>query len=194
MKSGLFLLILLFGSCNYHIVRKNEEVAISLPFITGDKDGTFTKWLSSEISSSGITKCSSRDTRYQLQVRLNPEIAERIGFRYDRKPDGALLPNIIGTETRQTMVAIIELIDTYEEKVIYGPKEFRAHADFDYLDSDNIADMSFINPQGERTLSFNYSLGQLNTIEGSTDAAMPSIYRILSKKIADELAWYFNIH
>ena len=28
MKSGLFLLILLFGSCNYHIVNKNEEVAI----------------------------------------------------------------------------------------------------------------------------------------------------------------------
>jgi hypothetical protein len=194
MRRVLVGMSLLFSSCSYHVVDHSDVATVGIPFITGDKDGCFTKLLAQEIATSGIVEYKSRDTRYQLRITLDSEAAERIGFRYDRRADGTLKTNIIGTETRKVANATVELVDMLTDKIVFGPKVFAAHGDFDYVDSDNITDMSFINPLGERVLVFNYSLGQLNVIEGATDTAMPSIYRILSKKITDELAFYFKDH
>ncbi len=192
MKLGILALICLLGSCQYHVVNNSDAVTLGIPFIKGDKDGAFSKLLTQEIAVSGIGEFRSRDCRYEIHVSMNPENLERIGFRYDRKPDGQLKPNIIGTETRKTVSAQVEVYDLVYDRVVFGPKTFVGQVDFDYVDSDNIADMSFINPEGKRTLVFSYSLGQLNTIEGAQDSASPSVYRILSKKIADELALHFR--
>ena len=185
------LLVLFLSSCSYHLVDNEQNVTMGVPFIKGDKDGIFSKVLSQEISCSGLADFRSRDARYELHITLNPDEVERIGYRYDRKPDGTLKKNIIGTETRRKISAQVELYDLLYEKTVYGPKVFEADGDFDYLDSDNIADMSFVNPAGERILAFSYSLGQLNTIEGASDAVAASVYRKLSKKISDELALHF---
>lgn len=190
--SYLIILAFLVSSCRYHVVNSKDDNTIGVPFIAGDKDGLLTKAITSEISSSGFGEFRSRDTRYELVIKLQPDAVERVGYRYDRLADGTLRPNIIGTETRRTVTVTYELVDNLYDKVIFGPKTATSFADFDYLDTDNIADMSFINPLGQRVLAFNYSLGQLNTIEGASDAALMSIYRDLSKKIADELALYFK--
>jgi hypothetical protein len=184
--------VLSLNSCSYHVVNSKGDNTIGIPFVPGDKDGLLTKAITQEISTSGLGEFRSRNTRFELVVKLEPDFVERIGYRYDRLPDGTLRPNIIGTETRRTVTVSYELIDTLYDKVVFGPKSTSAFADFDYLDTDNIADMSFVNPLGQRILAFNYSLGQLNTIEGATDASLISIYRMLSKNIADELALYFN--
>lgn len=186
------LTCLFLTSCSYHVVNNKDDTTIGVPFVPGDKDGLLTKAITQEISTSGLGEFRSRNTRYELIVKIDPEFVERVGYRYDRLADGTLRPNIIGTETRRTVSVTYELVDTLYDKVILGPKTTSAFADFDYLDTDNIADMSFVNPVGQRILAFNYSLGQLNTIEGATDASLASIYRILSKNIADELALYFN--
>lgn len=194
MKTKLFLIVALvfLSSCGYHIVNSTNDNTIGIPFVPGDKDGLLTKAITQEISTSGFGEYRSRNTRYELSVKLEPDFVERVGYRYDRLADGTLRPNIIGTETRRTVTVTYELIDNLYDKVVFGPKSTSAFADFDYLDTDNIADMSFINPLGQRILAFNYSLGQLNTIEGATDSSLISIYRNLSKNIADELALYFN--
>jgi len=192
MKKLLIFAVLAFTSCSYHVVDNSNSLLLGIPFIQGDKDGSFSKILTQEIASSGLAEFRSRDTRYELHITMNPDALERIGFRYDRFADGTLRPNIVGTETRKTVNISVELYDTLFEKVIYGPKNFQAHTDFDYVDPDNIIEMSFVAPDGQRELAFNYSLGQLNTIEGAQDTANLSVYRILSKKIADELALHFK--
>lgn len=183
---------LVLNSCHYHVVNTKTDHTVGVPFVPGDKDGLLTKAIIQEISTSSFGEFRSRNTRYELIVKLEPDMTERVGYRYDRLADGTLRPNIIGTETRRTITISYELVDTLYDKVVFGPKSTSAFADFDYLDTDNIADMSFVNPLGQRILAFNYSLGQLNTIEGATDASLTSIYRILSKNIADELALYFS--
>lgn len=191
MKHFIISACAFLASCQYHVVNQSDVASISIPFIINDKDGLLTNLLSEELAVAGIGEFRSRDSRYELQVHLNPDALERVGFRYDRQPDGTLKQNIIGTETRKTVSATVELYDHLYEKTVFGPKTFTASSDFDYVDSDNIADMSFIAPSGQRTLVFEYSLGQLNTIEGAQDSASGSIYRMLSKKIIDELALHF---
>jgi hypothetical protein len=183
--------LVLNSSC-YHLLTQDEQITLSIPFIKGDKDGMFSKCLTQQIALAGIGEFSSRNTRYEIHVSLSPDQLERIGFRYDREPNGTFKPNIIGTETRKNVVATVELYDLLYDKVVFGPQTFKAQGDFDYVDSDNIADMSFLNSQGQRNLVFSYSLGQLNTIEGAQDAVSASIYTELSKHIVDELAFYFE--
>lgn len=188
----LGFILLALSSCQYHLVSNANDNTVGVPFIYGDKDGSFSKILIQELSSSGCCHFASRDTRYEVHAKIINDSSERIGFRYDRFADGELRPNIVGTETRRAITAEIELVDTIFDKVVFGPKTFVAHADYDYQDTDNIIDMSFVDPQGQRVLGFSYSLGQLNTVEGSQDVAVFAIYRSLSKKITDELALFLK--
>ncbi len=183
---------LILTACNYHTIKSDNQYSVGIPFITGDKDGSFSKILAQELSGSGVAHFASRNTRYEIHAKIINDASERIGFRYDRFADGELRPNLVGTETRRNITCEVELVDTIFDKVVFGPKVFTSHSDYDYQDTDNIIDMSFVDPAGQRVLGFSYSLGQLNTVEGSQDVAIFSTYRSLSKKITDELALFLR--
>lgn len=173
-------------------MNNHDDICVGVPFITGDKDGSFSKILAQELSSSGVANFASRNTRYEVHAKIVSDNSERIGFRYDRFADGELRPNIVGTENRRSINVEVELYDTIYNKIVYGPHIFSAQSEYDYQDTDNIIDMSFVDPMGQRVLGFSYSLGQLNTVEGSQDVAVFAIYRSLSQKITDQLALFFK--
>lgn len=192
MKQLLFPLYLLLTACSYHTVNVDDKPLVGVPFIQGDLDGGFTQIFTQHLSASSIAEYANRHYRYEVRIVMDSKEPERIGFKYDRKPDGTLKSNLIGTETRKKIKASVEVFDQIYEKTIWGPVEFDSFSDFDYVDSDNVYEMSFINQYGVREQVFSYSLGQLNTIEGAQDSASYMVYRLLSKKIVDELGLFFE--
>jgi hypothetical protein len=192
MKNKLWVLCILLSACGYHTVNVEDKPLVGVPFIQGDVDGGFTQVFTEQLAGSSIADYVHSNYRYEIRVKMDSKEPERVGFKYDRKPDGTLKPNLIGTETRKKLGATVEVFDQIYEKTIWGPVSFDSFADFDYVDSDNVYEMSFINQYGIREQVFSYSLGQLNTIEGAQDAAAYMVYRLLSKKIVDELGLFFE--
>ena len=178
---------LLLGGCGYH-TREGEEMTISVPFIKGDGDGRLTSEVIRAISATGCFEFRKNNGNKELQVSILSDGDERIGYRYDRNPTtGELRKNIIGTENRETITVEVKLIDTYTQEVILGPEVISASADYDYVDSNSIRDLTFIQPNGHPTTIIDFSLGQLDSIEGAHDDAQTPIFRKLAQKIVDGL-------
>ena len=57
---------------------------------------------------------------------------DRIEYRFDRNPQtGELRDNIIRTENRRTINAVVSLIDAYTHTTVLGPQAVKADADYD---------------------------------------------------------------
>ena len=180
------LLLLLFG-CGYH-TKEDEEMTISVPFIKGDGDGRLTSEIIRAISATGYFEFRKNNGNRELQVAILSDGDDRIGYRYDRNPtNGELRKNIIGTENRETITVEVKLIDTYTQEIVLGPEVITASADYDYVDSNSIRDLTFIQPNGHPTTIINFSLGQLDSIEGAHDDAQMPIFRKLAQRIVDGL-------
>ena len=93
----------------------------------------------------------------------------------------------MGTENREIITVEVKLIDTYTQEIILGPEVISASADYDYVDSNSIRDLTFIQPNGHPTTIIDFSLGQLDSIEGAHDDAQTPIFRKLAQRIADGL-------
>lgn len=182
------LLIFLFG-CGYHCSENRDlHNTISVPFVKGDPDGAFTSEIIQALSTTGHFEYRKHDGNLELQVTIISEGDDRIGYRYDRNPTtGELRKNIVGTENRETIAIEVKLIDVYSQQVILGPEVINGCADYDYVDSNSIRDLVFFNPHGHPTTVIDFSLGQLDSIEGAHDDARKPIFRKLAQRIVDGL-------
>lgn len=189
----LILLTLLLSSCQY---QWNQEYnlstipTISIPYAKGDEDGTFTAELIRTISSLGIAKISKENPDFELQINLQDQGNQTIGYRWDKqKTSGELTTNIVACEARRSIQAECLLIDLKTNKPI-GPYLLDADNDYDYVDGDCIHDLVFKNSEGIKTLVLPFSLGQLEPQEAAKDASTKPLYKRLSQKIADTLFSY----
>jgi len=183
----LILLLLLLCGCGYH-TKEEEQITISVPFIKGDGEGRLTSEIIRAISATGYFEFRKNNGNQELQVAILSEGDDRIGYRYDRNPTtGELRKNIVGTENREIITVEVKLIDTYTQEIILGPEVISASADYDYVDSNSIRDLTFIQPSGHPTTIINFSLGQLDSIEGAHDDAQTPIFRKLAQRIVDGL-------
>jgi hypothetical protein len=180
---SLPFLLLLF-SCGYQF-SKQDKTAISVPFIKGDADGRLTSELIQALTSSGHFQFSRNDGDKQLLVSILSDTDERIGYRYDRDPTtGERRKNIVGVENRETISVEIKLVDAYSHEIILGPEVITANADYDYVDYNSIRDLVTFD-EGHPTTVIDFSLGQLDSIEGAHDDAQTPIFRKLAQKIVD---------
>lgn len=193
MKSfsiSLFCLLLVCG-CGYHFDGGETErgtVTISVPYIKGDLEGQLNAQLVRALSSSGHFDCVQNGGELILEASIAGDGDERIGFRFDRNPQsGELRDNIIGTENRRTIIAVVTLIDTSTHTAVLGPQTVKADADYDYVDSNSIRDLTFITDRGIPEKVLDFSLGQLDSVDGAHDDASTVIYRHLAQKIVDGL-------
>jgi len=69
--------------------------------------------------------------------------------------------------------------------VVIGPIFVKADSDYDYYDPESIRDLSFVTNQGYRIATINFSLGQLDSIEGAVDDVAVPVYHSLAQKIVD---------
>lgn len=181
--------VLLLTSCGYRFDSPEaiaNAVTISVPYIKGDPEGVLGAEIVRALSSSGQFDCVQTGGALILEVTILAEGDDRIGFRYDRDPtSGKRRDNIVGTENRLTVSAIIKLIDSSTQEILIAPQIIRAYADYDYVDSNSILDLTFIAPDGRPQKVLDFSLGQLDSVESAHDDALAVIYRQLAQKIVD---------
>lgn len=188
---GIAFCLLLFCSCGYRFdgaEAEGKSVTISVPFIKNDLRGHLNAELVRALTDSGCFDCVQSGGELLLDVSLVGDSDDRIGYRYDRNPQtGKLRDNIVGTENRRTLIATVSLVDTYTHAPVLGPQTVKAWADYDYVDQTSIKDLTFINDEGKSETVLDFSLGQLDSVDGAHDDASILIYRRMAQKIVGGL-------
>lgn len=181
----LYLFILLAG-CGYQFQEREDRLTLSIPYVQGDNEGQLTNELIRQFAYSGAYSYVKEDGNLILKVAILGDTTEKIGFRYDRNEfTGKLETNLQPTEDRRTVTAEVILINAATEEVVTGPTIVTAFSDYDYTDINSIRSLSFFTPGGKRQTVLNFSLGQVDSIEGAQDDAVAPLSRQLAKKIVD---------
>lgn len=189
MKSLWYALSALFlCGCGYHFEGTGQQAArssISVPYITSDPEGNLNNALAREISRSGVYTYQANGGDLTLQVQFISDGSEKVGWRYDRDDtSGELRHNLVGTENRRVVTVQVTLTDTATGEACFEPFNITAAADYDYVDPSSLRDLSFIR-DGHRIKVINFSMGQLDSVEGGHDDASTPVFRHLAQKIVD---------
>jgi hypothetical protein len=183
----LSIVILLTG-CGYHFPDKDEKISISIPYVKGDEEGKLTKELIKQISTSTPYEYVIEEGDLILKTVIIGSGNEQTGFRYDRKEiSGKLERNLVVSENRRVITAEITLIDGMTHEILYGPIHVTGSADYDYSDVNSLPSLSFVTPSGKIESLLQFSLGQMDSVEGAEDDAALAAYRGLAKQIARSL-------
>jgi hypothetical protein len=186
-----FVPLLLFFGCGYHFEgseRSEGVVSISIPYIKGDGEGQLNAALAKALGASGLFDYVQNGGDWILQAAIIADGDDRIGFRYDRNPTtGKRRDNIVGTENRRSLSVQVILVDARTQETVLGPQIISATADYDYVDSNSIRDLTFVTTQGVPEKVLDFSLGQLDSVEGAHDDTSAVAYRLLAQKIVDGL-------
>lgn len=178
-------------ACGYHFgasERSYSPTTLSIPYIQGDAAGQLTNELTHQVSSSSAFQCVQSGGRYILKVVVLSDGSERIGFRYDREgKNNKRRKDLVAIENRRLITAEVTLIDSLTNQTIVGPEIVKADAEYDYTNPNSIRDLRFTSPGGFSQSTIDFSLGQLDSIEGAQDAATTPLYRHLAQKIVDGL-------
>lgn len=183
--------LLLLCGCGYSFEGSEPEggvVTISIPYIKGDGEGQLNSELAKALSSSGMFDYVQNGGELILEASIIADGDDRIGYRFDRNPtSGELRDNIVGTENRRAMSAEVKLIDSYTHEVVLGPQVIRVTADYDYVDSNSIRDLVFFTTKDSPQKVLDFSLGQLDSVDGAHDDTSFVVYKLLAQKIVDGL-------
>jgi hypothetical protein len=182
-------LLLLLSACGYRFgdpTDTRSKQTIGIPYIPGDIDGQLNAALIEAVSQTGRYEYRHSDGQLLLQVAIVSDSSERIDFRYDREPvSGKREKNLLATANRRSATAEVTLIDTRQDLVLIPPSTVSASADYEYESVDSVRDMVFFPKKGHPQTVLNFSLGQLDSIEGGHDDAASPLYHRLAQKIVD---------
>lgn len=181
-------LALSLTSCGYRTAASDDKTTISIPYVEGDNQGQLTAEIIRQLTNSDIYDFVREDGDLVLKVSLVGDRNDHVGFKYDRtEKKGKIEHNLMATENRRMLTAQVILSRGATEEVIFGPLNITATGDYDYIDVNTLKELAFHDPQGKRKKTINFSLGQLDSIEGAQDAVLTPIYRQLAQKIAAAL-------
>jgi hypothetical protein len=178
------LLTLNLTGCGYSTVQPDDKTTVSIPYIEGDHEGQLTAELARQLNASGVYDLVSSGGDLVLKVALIGERNDIIGFRYDRSEVSEKLEkNLLATENRKVLSAQITLVRPISEEVVLGPIMISGFADYDYIDVSTLRELAYITPSGKREKVIDFSLGQLDSVEGAQDTVLTPAYRQLAQKI-----------
>lgn len=181
MRIAWISVLLFLGACGYQfgqgsIICKYDS--ISIPYICGDKTGEMTEALIREMSRSSTLDYKNHSADLCLKVTILEFFEDNIGYMYGpddnhgyeyKNNTNSIIPN----ETRITVVAQVELINSAKACVILGPGKITASYDFDHD--------YYFSPDGINQTS----LGQLTNMESAREAVIKPLSVVLAKKITD---------
>ena len=192
MKNWPLLLLLLLSSCSYEWYSSEAALrTVSVPFVTGDEDGSFTAALVHALTRSGISVVSSGAHR-RLEVKVTGSSTEVVGYRIDpQKIKSEIKKNIVASEGRHNLSVEVALYSNTSEQPLWGPYILSSDADYDYVDGDSHQQLTFVNSDGKNVVVLPFSLGQLESSEEAQAAANRPLYHKLVQKIVDSIscAW-----
>lgn len=187
LKMFSLSLLIILASCGYQVARSgDDQKTISIPYVEGDQQGQLTAEIIRQLEETGLYHFVRTGGDFRLKVVIVGDQKETVGFSYDRKEhSGKIQKNLMATENRRNLTAEITL--TEGEKAVLGPLKITASGEFDYVDVNSLKSLSFINENGKREKVMNFSLGQLDSVEGAEDNVLTPTYRQLARKIAAAL-------
>lgn len=179
----LLLMLFVITSCGYKIQSMhNNPITINVPYVKGDKDGRLTKYLVQALSESGFVVSESASSQYSLIVEIKKKSTTQIGYRYRNKNhDSGILKRLVPDEGRYSLSLVLWLEETSFSKKIIEPYEIEANVDYDFVNPDSFSDVAFF-ANGERKTVLDFSMGQLDSQEGASLAAINPCYQVLAKK------------
>ncbi|MDN3509565.1 MAG: hypothetical protein P0S93_06115 [Candidatus Neptunochlamydia sp.] len=175
----------LLTGCGYHTDR--GEQTLSVPYFTGDTNGTLTDSVIKALAASGNFRYTDKNGSLLLEGTIISDTNENIGYQFDRISNQRI-HRLVPNEGRREITVEILLTDTRTQKVVYGPAKISASGDYDFVDSDSLRDTSFINAAGARRSSLFFSMGQLDSINGAQATSLDPIHRRLSLKIIEGIS------
>lgn len=183
----LCLVLFLCWGCRYQFEDSTNKLSVCVPYIRGDIQGQLNQVLIKEISAcNGFDY--SYDADFLLHITILKDKDEPIGYCYDRNPSNQTLrKNIVRVEARRLITAEIQLIDQRSNCVVIGPFRVNANADFDCINPDSLADIVVALPNQKSQRMIDFSLGQLDSVEGAHDDSAQVVYHILARKIVESL-------
>ncbi len=191
MRVKIFLVVVFLSSCGYSPPHDltSESIAIHVPYVIGDSQGQFTDKLIRALCVSGqFDVVEERLADFVLRASIVSNEQASIGYmRHREDTTGKVKKNLITTESRRTLGTEVTLLRGHSEEVVFGPYLVKSSTEYDYVDSDSIHDLTFINSQGKREKVITFSLGQLDSIEGAQDDALFPLYESLARKVVDGL-------
>ncbi len=177
-------LALSLTSCGYRTASE-DKTTISVPYVEGDNQGQLTAEIIRQLTNSDMYDFVRKDGDLVLIVSLVGDRNDHVGFKYDRtEKKGKIEHNLMSTENRRILTAQVTLSRPDTEEVVLGPMTITATGDYDYIDVNTLKELAFRDQQGKRKKTINFSLGQLDSVEGAQDAVLTPIYRQLAQKIA----------
>lgn len=182
-RKWLVALLPLLGflpSCGYHpgySEISGRYRSVSIPYVAGDVDGSFTSALVREIANSSAFRHASTGGELLLIVKLIDIGDENIGFRYDQLHHHHDKHALIPVETRLIMSAEVSLLEAATECAIMPSVQLSASIDFDHeynstYHNDNV-----------------FSLGQLSDADSAFCVARVPLTRRLAQKIIEYLTY-----
>ena len=179
----LLLLMVLCSACGYRF-SSEEEVAVSVPFIAGERTGALTTAIVKELCESHPLTYGGSDAPYELELGIRRHDKDIIGWQYQTF-DSTGLPKdkLAPVESRQTMVVTVTIKHRTTGEVIAGPIDVDEFVDYDYSDNRSFHDLGFVRPNGQIGTYLDLSIGQLDAEEDATSIARKRLYQELAKKI-----------
>ena len=183
---------LLLSGCGYRTDEgeiSSHFPTISISYFSGDQDGTLTDTVIKGLSTSGEFEYATSGGALLLEGVVISDSSEHIGYQYDRHPtSGVRINRLVPNEGRREIKVRISLIDSHSQKVLYGPFDVSATSDYDFVDSDSLQDTSFIGNAGARQSVLFFSLGQLDSAQGSHATSRIPIHERLAVKIVEGIS------
>ena len=184
--TAVAIFLFCFASCGYHATTSEDTRTISIPYVEGDQQGQLTAEIIRQLEETGLYEFVRSGGDLVLTVSMVGDQKEVVGFSYDRtEKKGKIEQNLMATENSRSLTAQITLSEG--EKAILGPLKVTASGEYDYVDVNSLKTLSFINENGKREKVINFSLGQLDSIEGAEDNVLTPAYRQLAHKIVGVL-------
>lgn len=176
MKFVLALLLLALSGCGYQFGSSqfsSRYSTLSVPYASGDFDGSFTNEMIHHISTGSVFQYKRVNADLILKIDLIDFDVKNIGYRYYRNKHNKLTRETIPVETRSIVTAVFSLVDACTGYEVLSPVEVTACTDFDH---DFYSTRDQINSK---------SLGQLTDYDEALDAAKKPLFFNLAKKISD---------
>lgn len=178
------LLTLCLTSCGWHLSneyrqksdQESNRPTITIPYVSGDHDGTMTTSLVAAIVKQGTFTYLQDGGTFTLQVALVDSKSENIGFRYDPEKLSNGKHKTIPSETRRKLLAKVTVVNNSTNEVVFGPSYILGTTDFDH---------QYYNVNHNTNT---FSLGQLTDVDTTYDVVDTPLYRTLSQNIATFLA------
>lgn len=166
-----------------------DDVAVlAVPLIRGDEDGLLRSDLAKEIAHSSGYSYSSSDARYRLDVTINSDSKETIGYVWDEEPiTGAFIKRLYPNESRRKVKTTVSLYDLLEKKTVIAPFIVEGFADYDFVNPTALKNIEFKDGMDEDHSVLQYSLGQLDSEEGARLESFQPLSASLATQIMEAL-------